>query len=54
LWYTDDLVSKITWLYNEGKGKTLEEIATMLKICRSVVQKNMACGKNPQAMFFCK
>ncbi|MDL2293674.1 hypothetical protein LJC60_03485 [Ruminococcaceae bacterium OttesenSCG-928-D13] len=45
--YTDDLVSKIAWLHDEGKGKSVAEIADMLKISQNTVHKNMAYGKTP-------
>lgn len=45
--YTDDLVSKIAWLHDGGKDKTVAEIADLLKISQNTVQKNMAYGNTP-------
>lgn len=38
---TSELISNIAWLYDGGKGKTVSEIAEMLRVSESVVQKNM-------------
>ncbi len=43
--YTNDLISQIAWLHDSGKGKSVAEIAEILKISSSTVHKNMAYGK---------
>ncbi len=43
--YTSDLIAQIAWLHDGGKGKSVTEIAEILKISPNTVQKNMAYGK---------
>jgi hypothetical protein len=43
--YADDLVSQIAWLHDGGRGKTVAEIAGMLKVSQNTVKKNMAYGE---------
>lgn len=40
--YTNELVASIAWLYDNGNGKTVSEIAQILKVSPNTVQKNMA------------
>lgn len=45
--YTDELVANIAWLHDGGRGKTVAEIAEILRISPTTVHKNMAYGKAP-------
>lgn len=45
--YTDELISNIAWLHDGGRGKTVAEIANILKVSQNTVHKNMAYGRNP-------
>ena len=38
----DDLITNIAFLYDEGKGKSIAEIARELGVSEDIVQKNMA------------
>lgn len=41
------LIAQIAWLYDEGRGKTVAEIAGMLKVSRHTVQSNLPYKKEP-------
>ena len=43
--FTDDLITKIAWLYDGGKGKTVAQIAGMLQMSENKVLRNMAYGE---------
>lgn len=44
---TSDLIEKIAWLYDGGRGTSVAEIARMLKVSESTVHKNMAYQPPP-------